>query len=82
MNPPAPTAVLHVYLQSLDQLFTVGDVGNVDGRAERVQHLHFMQDVSAAGGTDDQQLPALMENQIFIFISTQTDTHIHLCQVY
>lgn len=66
-----------VYLQSLGQLFASGDVGNVNGGAKSVQHLHFLQDVSAAGGTEDQQLPALMENQTFTFASWPqlTDTH-------
>lgn len=53
-----------VYLQSLHQLLSSGDVGNVNGCAEGVQHLHFVKDVSAAGGSDDQQLPTLRESQV------------------
>lgn len=47
------------YLQGLDQLLPPGDVGDVDGGAEGVQHLHLLQHVLAAGGADDQQLAAL-----------------------
>ena len=47
------------YLQGLHQLPSTGDVGDVDGGAEGVQHLHLLQDVLAARGPDDQQLTAL-----------------------
>lgn len=42
------------YLQGLDQLLSARDVGNVDGGAESVQHLHFLEDVFATRGADDQ----------------------------
>lgn len=36
-----------------------GDILHMDGGAERVQHLHLLQHVFTAGGTDDQQLTTL-----------------------
>lgn len=65
---------LHVYLQSLNQLFPSGDVGNVDGCAESVQHLHFLKNVSATGGSDDQQLPTLRESDVQTCQLTPTHT--------
>ncbi|KAK6302017.1 hypothetical protein J4Q44_G00280700 [Coregonus suidteri] len=40
----------------LDQLLSSGDVGDVDGGTEGVQHLHLLQHILPAGGADDQQL--------------------------
>ena len=53
------------YLQGFDQLLSSGDVGNVDGGAESIQHLHFLEDVLTTRGADDQQLAALKETQNF-----------------
>lgn len=36
-----------------------GDILHMDGGAERIQHLHLLQHVFTAGGTDNQQLTAL-----------------------
>ena len=47
------------YLQGLHQVFSSGDVGDVDGGAKGVQHLHLLEDVLTAGGADDQQLTTL-----------------------
>lgn len=47
------------YLQGVHQLLPGGDVGDVDGGAEGVQHLHLLQHVLPAGSADDEQLPAL-----------------------
>lgn len=47
------------HLQGVHQLLPSGDVGDVDGGAESVQHLHLLEDVPAAGRPDEQQLPAL-----------------------
>lgn len=52
-----------VYLQGLHQLLPPGDVGDVDGRAESVQHLHLLEDVLATRGADDQQLTTLTQRQ-------------------
>lgn len=49
------------YLQGLNQLLSPRDVGNVDGCAESVQHLHFLEDVFTTRGADDQQLTTLKE---------------------
>lgn len=49
------------YLESVHQLLPGGDVGDVDGGAESVQHLHLLQHVLPAGGPDDEQLAALRE---------------------
>lgn len=49
------------YLESVHQLLPGGDVGDVDGGAESVQHLHLLQHVLPAGGPDDEQLAALQE---------------------
>lgn len=51
------------YLQGLDQLLSARDVGNVDGGAESIQHLHFSEDVFTARGADDQQLATLKEEK-------------------
>lgn len=53
-------AVSCLYLQSLQQLLSCGNVGHVDGGAEGVKHLHFLQDVFAAGGPNDEKLAALV----------------------
>lgn len=47
------------YLQGLDQLLCPCDVGNVDGGAESIQHLHFMEDILTTRRADDQQLTTL-----------------------
>jgi hypothetical protein len=52
--------VTRLYLQSFQQLLSCGNVGHVDGGAEGVQHLHFLQDIFAAGGPDDKKLAALV----------------------
>lgn len=49
------------YLQGLAELPPTGDVGDVDGSAESVQHPHLLEDVFAAGGADDEQLATLKE---------------------
>lgn len=48
------------HLQGFQQLLSCGDVGHVDGGAERVEHFHFLQDIFAASGPDDQKLAALI----------------------
>lgn len=45
-----------------------GDVGDMDGGAEGVQHLHLLQHVLPAGGADDEQLPALRQEETLCFI--------------
>lgn len=53
-------AVTHLYLQSFQQLLSCGNVGHVDGGAEGMKHLHFLEDIFAAGGPDDEKLSALV----------------------
>lgn len=50
----------HLYLQSFQQLLSRGDVGHVDGGAEGMKHLHFLKDIFAAGGPNDEKLAALV----------------------
>lgn len=58
------------YLQGLDELLPPRDVGDMDGCAESVQHPHFLKDVFAAGGANDEQL-ATLEKRITNTLHTQ-----------
>lgn len=60
------TSYFWFYLQRLDQLLASRDVGDVDGGAESVQHLHLLEDVFPTRGADDQQLSTLKDEQ-FIY---------------
>lgn len=58
------SAVCVRYLQGLAELLPCGDVGDADGCAESVQHPHFLENIFAAGGADDEQLAALVEMMV------------------
>lgn len=63
-----------LYLQSFQQLLSRGNVGHVDGGAEGMKHLHFLKDIFAAGGPNDEKLAALVPRERCVTVQIERPT--------